>query len=368
MEITVNLDTRSYPVIVDRKCMSSLPSYLKKRFPARQCAVVTNTTIQNIYSSYIANLREELGCRVHVIPDGEKYKTIETWSGILDFLISNRLDRTSYIIALGGGVVGDISGFAAACFLRGVEFVQVPTTLLAMVDSSVGGKTAVDHPRGKNLIGAFHQPSLVWIDTEFLQTLPRREFVAGYAECFKTAFIGGREMFSFIMKNKERILSAEPDVLLECIKRSIEIKARVVEQDEKESGKRALLNFGHTFGHALEHYYGFEGILHGEGVLWGIRCAVELGKKAGTIPEGDRSVYDDIMEGLPLPSLPGKPDIERIYSAMFSDKKVAGGKLRFVVPTIAGSCEVKGDIGEEKIREVLKSVLEHPESHSAAQL
>ncbi|MFP4014265.1 MAG: 3-dehydroquinate synthase [Chitinispirillaceae bacterium] len=357
MEVTVKLGTRSYPIILDRSNMSALPSYLKNRFQERKCAVITNTTLKQIYSLYIEQLEKELGCIVHVIPDGEKHKTVETWSAILDTLISNRLDRTSYLIALGGGVVGDITGFAAACFLRGVDFVQVPTTLLAMVDSSVGGKTAVDHPLGKNLIGAFHQPSLVWIDTDFLKTLPPREFVAGYAECFKCAFIGGEGMFDFIADNRKRILSGQPDALLECIKRSIEIKARVVEQDERESGVRALLNFGHTFGHALEQFYGFEGLLHGEGVLWGIRCAVELGKRIGTISESDRALYDRILEGMPLPPLPGAADVEKIYSAMFSDKKVAMGKLRFVLPTVPGRSELKGDVKEEDVKSVLSVVL-----------
>lgn len=357
MEITVKLGSRSYPIIIDRNNMTALPSYLKNRFPGRRCAVITNTTLRQMYSLYIEQLQKELGAVVHVIPDGERYKTIETWSGILDTLISNRLDRTSYLIALGGGVVGDITGFAAASFLRGVDFVQVPTTLLAMVDSSVGGKTAVDHPLGKNLIGAFHQPSLVWIDTDFLKTLPRREFVAGYAECFKCAFIGGQDMFSFMHTHGEHILSEEAQTVQECIIRSIKIKAEVVEQDEKESGVRAFLNFGHTFGHALEQFYGFEGLLHGEGVLWGIRCAVELGKRIGTIPESSWADYDGILETMPLPALPGEADVEKVYSAMFSDKKVALGKLRFVLPTVPGSSELVGDVKEEDVKKVLNAVL-----------
>ncbi len=357
MEITVNLGSRSYPIILDRNNSSTLPSYLKNRFSGKRCALVTNTTLEKIYSAYIEQLKAELNCVVHVVPDGEKYKTISTWSGILDSLISNRLDRTSYVIAFGGGVVGDMTGFAAACFLRGVDYVQVPTTLLSMVDSSVGGKTAVDHPLGKNLIGAFHQPSLVWIDTDFLSTLPNREFVSGYAEVFKNAFIGGKEMFSFINAKKDAILSSEPETLLEAIKRSIEVKVSVVEQDEKESGMRALLNFGHTFGHSLEQFYGFEGLLHGEGVLWGIKCAIELGKVKGTVPQASREVYDEILTGLPLPALPSRPDIDKVYTAMFSDKKVAGGKLRFVVPALPGKSVVISDAAEEEVRSVLKKIL-----------
>jgi 3-dehydroquinate synthase len=316
---------------------------------------VTNATVAALYQPYIDTLKNDLGCVVHTLPDGEKYKTVETWSGILDTLISSRLDRTSVVVALGGGVVGDMAGFAAACFMRGVDYVQIPTTLLSMVDSSVGGKTAVDHPLGKNLVGAFHQPSSVWVDTKFLDTLPRREFVAGYAEMFKCAFIGGREMFSFIMDNKEAVLRSEPAVLLDCIERCIRIKAGIVMQDEREGGVRALLNFGHTFGHALEQFYGFEGLLHGEAVLWGIVCAVELGKwGGGTLPREHWAEFDRILDGLPLPPLPSAPDFDRVYAAMFADKKAELGKLRFILPCAPGESAVKGGVEENAVREIFE--------------
>jgi 3-dehydroquinate synthase len=306
-------------------------------------------------------LTEELDCvGVYVFPSGETQKTIDTWKRILDFLVIYHLDRRSVLIALGGGVVGDIAGFAAACFMRGIDYVQIPTTLLAMVDSSVGGKTAVDHPLGKNLVGAFHQPSAVWIDADFLKTLPRREFVAGCAEAFKYAFIGGRGMFSFIMDNRDAILRAEPAPLLECVGRSVRIKADIVGRDEREgeSGLRALLNFGHTFAHALEKFYGFEGLLHGEAVLLGMVCAVELAKECGALGREYWADFDNILDGLPLPALPGAPDIEKIYAAMFFDKKAEEGVLRFILPVAPGDSEVFGGEAEAAVKEVLKKNLQ----------
>ena len=362
MQLTVDLGDRSYPIYIGNGTARDFPAYCRERFAGRRFAVVTNTTIAQIYSSYIGTLKSELGCVVHELPDGEKYKTIESWSGILDTLLTARLDRKSVIIALGGGVVGDMAGFAAACFMRGVDYVQVPTTLLAMVDSSVGGKTAVDHPLGKNLIGAFHQPSAVWIDTEFLKTLPWREFVAGCAEAFKYAFLGGREMFSYIMINIEDILRGttrdDPKPLLECIRRCIRVKADIVGQDERESGRRALLNFGHTFAHALEQFYGFEGMLHGEAVLVGMDCAVELAKENGTLPVEYWLEFDQIIAGLPRLPLPSAPDAGKIYAAMFADKKAESGELRFILPVSPGESAVVGGVAEKKVLKVLEKKLD----------
>jgi 3-dehydroquinate synthase len=360
MTTTINLDLgpRSYPIYIGSGIASEFPAYMKARYGGRKCAIVTNVTIASIYSSYIDTLKNELGgCAVHAIPDGEKHKTVEVWSGVLDALVSSGLDRKGCVIAFGGGVVGDIAGFAAACFMRGVDYAQLPTTLLAMVDSSVGGKTAVDHPLGKNLIGAFHQPVAVWVDVGFLGTLPRRQFIAGYAEAFKYAFLGGRGMFSFIMDNRGAILRMEPAMLLECVERSVRVKAGVVARDERESGARALLNFGHTFAHALERFYGFEGLLHGEAVLWGIGCAVELAKEIGVLPSGHWAEFGLILEGLPLPPLPSPVRAGEVYAAMGTDKKAESGKLRFVLPTAPGAAEVVGGVGEEAVRKVLEKKL-----------
>lgn len=359
MELTVNLGRRSYKLVVDHNCASELPSRLKMDFPSSRFALVTNSTIAKLYSGLIEAWKQALDPVIHIMPDGEQYKTLSTWSAILDTLLNGRLERSSVLIALGGGVVGDVAGFAAACFLRGIDCVQVPTTLLSMVDSSVGGKTAVDHPYGKNLIGAFHQPRLVFIDTAFLDTLPQREFISGYAEMFKNAFIGGPDMFEFINDKHESILQKESTSLLEGIKRSISIKADVVAKDEVETkGMRELLNLGHTFAHALEKNFNYVNILHGEAVFWGIKCAYETGKLAGTISPESIYQYEQIIGKMPLPALPGMPDPEIIYNAMFSDKKVLSGKLRLVLPAQPGFSVIRNDISRNNIFEAMKAVFQ----------
>ena len=350
----VELGDRSYNICIDEEI--SFTEKLKEMFPHSKFVLITNTTIEKLYKSIISELKKSLPLLKYVIEDGEQYKTLETWSKILDFLLESRLDRGTVVIAFGGGVIGDVAGFGASSFLRGVAYVQVPTTLLSMVDSSVGGKVGVNHAKGKNLIGAFYQPVLVWITTQVLETLPEREFNAGYGEVFKYAFIGGREMFDFILANHEKILAKKKESLEEAIKRSIEIKAHIVSEDEREFGKRSLLNFGHTFGHALERFYNFKEITHGEGVNWGIKCAVELGKLIGTVSSQDYTTFDAILKKQTLPILPSKPDIESMYNAMFHDKKVRGGKLRFVVPTEPGTSIVKTDIPEKEIKVILEKV------------
>ncbi|HEX2958048.1 MAG TPA: 3-dehydroquinate synthase [Chitinispirillaceae bacterium] len=357
MEITVNLSQRSYPVIIDQGSTNSLSSIVTDTFGKRRFVIVTNTTIASLYKSKIDSWIKELDCSMYAIPDGEQYKTIDTWKGILDFLLENRFERSSVLIALGGGVVGDIAGFAAASFLRGISYIQVPTTLLAMVDSSIGGKTAVDHPMGKNLIGAFHQPSMTLVDTDFLKTLPPREFLCGYAELFKYAFIGGPDTFNFISEENERMLQHNPESLLDGIRRSIEIKSEIVSEDEFETkGLRALLNFGHTFAHSIERFFNFEKVLHGEAVIWGIRCACALGERIGTVPQESTSLYRNMLERLPVPALPSLPEPSKLYSYMFSDKKVSSGKLNFVIPVTPGTSIVKKDIEQKDIIAVLEEV------------
>lgn len=357
MDITVKLGNRSYPIILDKNIARELPERLKSEFPKSKFALVTNTTINNLYRDLLSQWQSELGAVIHVMPDGEQYKNVKTWSEILDTLLNARLERSSIVIAFGGGVVGDMTGFAASVLLRGVRYIQVPTTLLSIVDSSVGGKTAVDHPCGKNLIGAFHQPSLVYIDTSLLDTLPFREFISGYAEVYKYAFIGGREMFDFIKTNHSAIINKEPSKLIEAIERSIKIKAKIVELDEFETKDiRALLNYGHTFAHALEKCFNFQSVLHGEAVLWGIKCAFELGKETGSIPSDQIHEYIDILKDIPLPELPSKPASSDLLEAMFSDKKVVSGKLRFVLPERPGSSIIRSDISEKQVVNALNAV------------
>lgn len=355
----VNLGDRSYPIHFGERISGEFASVCKSLFPASAFALVTNETLATLYKSTIAQWKEEMPITTVIIPDGEKFKTVSTWEKVLSVLLDARMDRTAVVCAFGGGVVGDITGFAAACFLRGVRYVQIPTTLLAMVDSGVGGKTGVNHPAGKNLIGAFHQPSLVWVDTAFLDTLPHREFIAGYAEVFKYAFVGGGDMFQFVNTMSGRLLDRNKGPLLEGIKRSIAIKARVVEQDEKEeSGARAILNFGHTFAHAIERFYNFDGILHGEAVLLGILCACDLGVRIGSVPSGAHIVYDEILQKLPRVQLPSSPDITALYNGMFSDKKTVQGRLNFVVPTTPGNAALKSGVTREAVLEALHAVFD----------
>ncbi len=358
-QYNVNLGDRSYPILLGEGTSSTIPQELRTRFPGGKFALVTNETLVNIYQKELADWASDLPMVRIAIPDGEQYKTIATWESVLDSLLSARLDRKTVIVAFGGGVVGDIAGFAAASFLRGVKYVQIPTTLLAMVDSSVGGKTAVDHKMGKNLVGAFHQPSLVFVDTAFLETLPRREFIAGYAELFKYAFIGGSDMVSFVLSSHAAMVGGDSEALVHGIRRSLAIKARVVESDEREeSGARAVLNFGHTFAHAIERFYNFSGILHGEAVLWGIACACDLGIRVGTVPQTALRTFGQLLELLPRANLPWKPDPEKLYEGMFYDKKVEKGKVNFVLPTEPGSVVIRSDVSPEAVQETLNTIFE----------
>jgi 3-dehydroquinate synthase len=355
MELTVNLAQRSYPVFIDAQ--ESFPQMLASRLAGRRFALVTNTTLADLYADLIAQWRAETGLQVYTIPDGEQFKTVATWQSVIDALLNNRCDRATVVIAFGGGVVGDIAGFAAACCLRGLDCIQVPTTLLAMVDSSVGGKTGVDHPRGKNLIGAFHQPRIVWIDTRYLTTLPAKEFNAGYAEIFKYGFIGGRDMFDFIEHNHTAILRHDRVIVGEAIRRSVAIKAAVVALDEFEtSGQRALLNFGHTFGHALEKCFGFGGLLHGEAIWWGMACAIDLACRTDMISPSAQPLFERARTLLLRPSLPGSVDTSALYDAMFSDKKTMSGALRFVLPTEPGVSVVAASIDPTAVRQTLNAI------------
>lgn len=354
MIVNVSLGERAYNIAIDEK--KCFPSIMKEMFPNRDFVMVTNGTISNICYEKLSEWQKKLKFKIFLVKDGEQYKNINTWNDILSFMLKERYDRKVVMIAFGGGVIGDITGFAASAYLRGVDFVQVPTTLLAMVDSSVGGKTAVNHPMGKNMIGSFYQPKFVYIDTSVLDTLEKREFYAGYAEVVKYGFLGGREMFDFIKRCHTDIINRDKKALQEAVVRSVRIKSEVVMEDEKESGRRALLNFGHTFGHSLERYYNYKKILHGEGIIWGIKCAVELGKKVGTVDSKDCREFEEIIALLDFPSLPDKPDIEKLYGAMFSDKKVMAGNIRFILPTVPGESIIRGDISKKSVMEVLEKV------------
>ncbi len=285
------------------------------------------------------------------MPDGEEFKTLATAGIVLDALVGGGANRDTTVVALGGGVVGDIAGFAAACYMRGVAFIQVPTTLLAQVDSSVGGKTGVNHPQGKNLIGAFHQPRIVLIDTSTLVTLPARELRAGLAEVIKHGAIADIVFFEWLEKNISALLELDPDAVAYAVQRCCEIKAEVVAEDEREAGRRALLNFGHTFGHAIEHCLGYGEWLHGEAVAAGMVMAAQL---SGI--DGDEVVrLQNLLVSAGLPARPPSVGAQAMLDAMGMDKKVLQKQLRFVLLDKLGGAHVSGNVDRSLLEKVLEA-------------
>ncbi|MCL2844302.1 MAG: 3-dehydroquinate synthase [Chitinivibrionia bacterium] len=356
MKLQVSLAKRSYPIFINEN--ANFYETVKSNCPANKYIIITNDTIAKLYENHLSDWKRNLpDASVVVIPDGEKYKNMKTLNFIMDEMFKQNPDRKAAVIAFGGGVVGDIAGFAASMFLRGVNYIQVPTTLLSMVDSSVGGKTAVNHSSGKNLIGSFYQPKMVWIDTKFLETLPEREYLAGCGEIAKYGYIGGKKMFEFITGGNdchfEKICARDKDLCVEAIQKSIEIKAKIVGKDETETGQRALLNFGHTFAHAFEKVYGFGTLLHGEAVVLGIDCEVKLAERLGLLKKKDVKVLSASLKILKKPNIPHKVASGAIYRAMFSDKKKADGKLVFVLPVACGKSEIINNVDKKNIISVL---------------
>lgn len=348
--VNVELGERSYPIVIGSGLLGGefeLSAYVA----GADCVVVSNETVAPIYLDTLrANLPGK-AMRAVVLPDGEVHKTIATATTVIDGLVDSGANRDTTVIALGGGVVGDIAGFAAACYMRGVSFIQVPTTLLAQVDSSVGGKTGVNHPGGKNLLGAFHQPGLVLIDTDTLTTLPDRELSAGLAEVIKHGAIVDPAYLSWLEENMAKLLGRDPGALAYAIARSCEIKAAVVAEDEREQGRRALLNFGHTFGHAIENSVGYGEWLHGEAVAAGMVMAAAL----SDIGIDERNRLRNLIEAAGLPVRVSGIDASRLRSAMQLDKKVLGKRLRFILLESLGSAFVSDDVSETRLRQVLAS-------------
>lgn len=332
-EVRVALGNRSYAIVVGDGTLSQLGRRMSEIFAPGACAVVTNPVVASLYAASTEESLRASGFQpVRVeIPDGEEFKNLTTLSHIYDALISAGLERTEPVLALGGGVVGDIAGFAAATYLRGVPLVQVPTTLLAQVDSSVGGKTGVNHALGKNLIGAFYQPCLVWADIATLRTLAPREFRAGLAEVVKYGVILDEEFFTFVEQELDAILAVDAPAMRHVVRRCCELKAGVVERDERESGDRAILNFGHTLGHALESVTSYRQYLHGEAVAVGMAFAARLSAKLGLCGADVAERLEHLFRraGLPV-ELPADVDASRLIEALARDKKIRGGKIRFV--------------------------------------
>jgi len=355
--IRVELGERSYEICIGPGILPQLGERLQEFYFSR-VALVSNPTVYALYGDTLLDSLKKAGldAAVVTIPDGEEYKELLWAYHIYGELLKYRLDRASALIALGGGVIGDITGFVASTYMRGISLVQVPTTLLAQVDSSVGGKTGVNHPEGKNMIGTFHQPRLVWADVETLKTLPRREFLAGIAEVIKYGVIWDKAFFEFLEKNREKILGLDSGAIQFIIRRSCEIKAEVVPRDEREGGLRAILNYGHTIGHALETATGYTAHLHGEAVSIGMYCEALLSSLLGLMERKEAERVGSLINayGLRSKMVPGV-DEQRMISSMQLDKKAVAGELKFVLPEKIGSVVVRGVRDSDKIMESMRS-------------
>ncbi len=353
--VEVELAERSYPVHIGDGLIGRAGALLASRLPLPRAIVVTNPVVA---SHWLAPLRSSfasagIDSSVIIVADGEQQKTLATVEDLLTRLLEARAERRTTLIALGGGVVGDIAGFTAAIYQRGMPFIQVPTTLLAQVDSSVGGKTGVNHPLGKNMIGAFHQPRAVLADTQCLRTLPERELAAGLAEVIKYGAIRDAAFFEWLEANVDRLRQRDPSALVHAIAQSCRIKAAIVAADEREAGERALLNFGHTFGHAIEAALGYGRWLHGEAVAAGMVIAASLSHRIGTLAEADVARLRALIARAGLPVDAPKLGAARYVELMRLDKKVSAGALRFVVLDAIGSGRLRADVPAPMLESVL---------------
>ena len=352
IELKVDLGERAYPILIGWDLLGQ-PGLLRPQL-GRQALVVTNKTVAPLF---LPRLRASLGdveADVLELEDGEQHKTLDAYAQVIDFLMHKRHNRTTTLIALGGGVVGDIAGFAAATFQRGVAFIQVPTTLLAQVDSSVGGKTGVNHAQGKNMIGAFHQPRCVLADISTLRTLPDREYRAGLAEVVKYGVIWRQEFFAWLEAESDALLRRAPDALAEAVRQSCEIKAEVVRQDEREQGLRAILNYGHTFAHALETLTGYNQLLHGEAVAIGMAAAADCARRHELLSTAAVQRINVLLCALGLPTrMPAGLDAEAVLEVMGMDKKVVDGRLRLVLPERIGAVRVTDRIDRRAVTQAI---------------
>lgn len=352
--LNVDLGDRSYPIHIGENLLAD-GELLRQALGGGHAAIITNDVVAPLYLDRVLETLQGLPVTTIILPDGEQHKHLATLSVIYDKLMAARIDRKSSLIALGGGVIGDITGFAAATWLRGVRYIQAPTTLLAQVDSSVGGKTGVNHPLGKNMIGAFHQPACVIADMAVLKTLPRREVRAGLAEVVKYGLIDDSVFFDWLARHAAGMLTLEPDLLVEAVARCCRAKADIVARDERESGMRALLNLGHTFGHAIEAASGYGAWLHGEAVAAGMVMAADLSRRLGWLDEASarrvRTVLEDDF-GLPVVP-PADISLDRYMELMSSDKKAEQGRIRFVLLKDIGRAVIADEVERPLLAQTL---------------
>jgi 3-dehydroquinate synthase len=353
--IRVNLKERGYDIVVTAEALSELGSFARRCSQGTNAMVVTDENVEELAKRTQASFQTVgFQTKLTVLLSGEAQKSLAVASRLYDWLAENEADRRTLVVAVGGGVIGDLAGFVAATYARGLPLLMVPTTLLAMVDSSVGGKVGINHPRAKNLIGSFHQPVGVWIDTAFLKTLPDREFRSGLAEVVKYGVILDAELFAYLEANGEAILHRQPEVIRDIVARCCRLKADVVEQDEREeSGLRSILNYGHTFAHAFETVSGYGHWLHGEAVAAGMICASQLAERRGLISNELTDRQRKLLSRFGLPTAPEPWPVEELLNVMRNDKKSLGGRLRFVLPRRLGQVELMDDVSEDEVRKIL---------------
>ncbi len=353
--VNVELGERSYTIYIGRSLLSD-PEIYGRHIPGREVIAVTNETVAPLYLDQLRTALQKYRVAPLLLPDGEAFKTVEIWQRIIDRMLEQRFGRQCTVVALGGGVIGDMAGFAAACYQRGVHYIQVPTTLLSQVDSSVGGKTGVNHPLGKNMIGAFYQPRCVIVDTDTLQTLDPRQLSAGIAEVIKYGLINDDKLFSWLEQNMEALLRQDTAALIHVIESSCRDKAAIVAADERESGQRALLNLGHTFGHAIETGMGYGEWLHGEAVAAGICMAADLSHRLGWLRLEEQERITDLIVRAGLPSKPPAAlDSDRFLELMAVDKKVLDGRLRLVLLRGIGQAVVTDEFDRSELQNTLKA-------------
>ena len=355
IELTVHLAERSYPILIGTDLLAK-PGLLSPWVKGGRALIVSNEVVAPLYLKQLCDALTGVDVDTLVLPDGEHSKTMATLEIVFDHLLAHQHERSTTLIALGGGVTGDLTGFAAACYQRGVNFIQVPTTLLAQVDSSVGGKTGVNHPRGKNMIGAFYQPQVVLADISVLRTLPERELKAGIAEVIKYGLLGNAVFFAWLEQQIDALIRGDEALLAEAVKICCEEKARIVAADEREGGQRALLNLGHTFGHAIESALGYGEWLHGEAVAAGMVMAADLSARLGWITAADARRARDLIQraGLPV-APPAQISSAQFMELMAHDKKVQAGRIRFVLLRAIGDAVVTADIPEALLQQTLQA-------------
>ena len=354
--LRVELGDNSYPLVVGSGLLDSVGKLLTPHTKSNKVLIVSDAFVKTRYMPVILKSLKDAGLDVSTVevPGGEENKSLAQFSRIQDSLVEHQLDRGSMLIALGGGVIGDLAGFAAAVYMRGIPYVQIPTTLQAQVDASVGGKTAINHPKGKNLIGAFHQPKLVVIDVDTLITLPQRDIQAGLIEVIKMGVIRDEPLFEMVEENLEAILNLDDTTLIEIISQACVNKAEIVAKDEKESGLRMVLNYGHTFGHALEALTHYNRYRHGEAVSIGMNCAAQLAANLGMFSETDFQRQQTLLERAKLPiAFPTDLTPEALCDAMYLDKKTLGGKLRLILPTRIGEVVIRDDVDDQYVLEAI---------------